>query len=132
MITRYILLICLYFILGCTKNEPNVVEEKDDPISFDLEPNPGSSVASTLSSDYTFKVKILSKIPAVGVKSILEVIKESDGSSIDIISFDYNATTFDLRVSNLLNGNLYTIKVKVVSKKSSDNFMQKSFKVARK
>ncbi len=132
MNARYILLICLFFIIGCTKNEPVVVEEKDDPISFELEPNPGSSVASTLSSDYTFKVKMLSKLPDLGIKTVLEVIRESDGTSIDISSYDYNATTFDLKVSNLLNGTLYTIKVNVISKKSSNNFLQKTFKVARK
>lgn len=132
MNARYILLICLFFIIGCTKNELVVVEEKDDQISFELEPNPGSSVASTLSSDYTFKVKMLSKLPALGIKTVLEVIRDSDGTSIDISSYDYNATTFDLKVSNLLNGSLYTIKVNVISKKSSNNFMQKSFKVARK
>ncbi len=129
---RFILIFFLLFIFSCNKSQTPIIEEKEEQISFDLEPNPGNTVASTLGSEFGFKIKILSKIPSSGVKAVLEVIKDSDGSSIDIASYDFNTTSFDLRISNLLNGTLYTIKVRVISKANSNNFLQKSFKLARK
>jgi len=71
-------------------------------------------------------------MPSLGIKTVLELVKDSDGSSIDITSYDFNSSIFDLRVSNLLNGTLYTINIKVVSKGNSNNYLHKSFKLARK
>lgn len=129
---RSILIFILLFLLGCDKGQTPIIEEKEEQISFQLEPEPGSSIISTLGPEFTFNIKILSKMPSLGIKTVFELVKDSDGSSIDIASYDFNSSIFDLTVSNLLNGTLYIINVNVVSKGNSNNYLQKSFNLARK
>ena len=129
---KSILIFILLFLLGCDKGQRPIIEEKEEQISFQLEPVPRSSIISILGPEITFNIKILSKMPSLGIKTVLELVKDSDGSSIDITSYDFNSSIFDLRVSNLLNGTLYTINIKVVSKGNSNNYLHKSFKLARK
>jgi hypothetical protein len=129
---KSILIFILLFLLGCDKGQTPIIEEKEEQISFQLEPEPRSSIISILGPEITFNIKILSKMPSLGIKTVLELVKDSDGSSIDITSYDFNSSIFDLRVSNLLNGTLYTINIKVVSKGNSNNYLHKSFKLARK
>lgn len=122
----------ILFSLGCSKEQSTVLPEQEEAINFSFNPDSGNSIASSLSSDYAFKVNVISKIPSGGIKLNLYLKKEVDGSVAESKILESKGSQFDLSVSSLLNGVLYNVTVTIESKNKPSNSSTKSFKIARK
>jgi hypothetical protein len=86
-----------------------------------------------LSANYSFKVKITSKLPTAGVLLEYTTKKDSDNSILDpLTQVNSSVNSIDVTTGSLESGTLYIVTVTVKSKSQSSNTATKTFKVARK
>lgn len=133
-----ILLLACVSVFSCSKSSSGggggggggtVTEEN---LSISIDPDPGSTVASSLGAVYDFKVNIKSKMPASGVKIDITCTKDADNSNMFSQSLNNSVTPINTSVSNLVAGILCTVKVTVTSVNKPGNNATLNFKVARK
>jgi len=123
------------FMTSCSKKPtdptpPPVTEQK---IVITLDPDPGASTAVSMSANYSFKVKITSKLPTGGVLLEYTTKKDSDNSILDpLTQVNSSVNSIDVTTGSLESGTLYIVTVSVKSKSQSSNTATKTFKVARK
>ena len=122
------------FMTSCSKKPtdptpPPVTEQK---IVITLDPDPGASTAVSMSANYSFKVKITSKLPTGGVLLEYTTKKDSDNSILDSKQVNSSINNIDVTTGSLESGTLYIVAVTVKSKSQSSNTATKTFKVARK
>ena len=124
----------ILFMTSCSKKPtdptpPPVTEQK---IVITLDPDPGASTAVSMSANYSFKVKITSKLPTGGVLLEYTTKKDSDNSILDSKQVNSSINNIDVTTGSLESGTLYIVAVTVKSKSQSSNTATKTFKVARK
>ncbi len=124
------------FITSCSKKSTNPTPppvETEQKIVITLDPDPGASTAVSLSANYSFKVKITSKLPTAGVLLEYTTKKDSDNSILDpLTQVNSSVNSIDVTTGSLESGTLYIVTVTVKSKSQSSNTATKTFKVARK
>ena len=124
------------FITSCSKKSTNPTPppvETEQKIVITLDPDPGASTAVSLSANYSFKVKITSKLPTGGVLLEYTTKKDSDNSILDpLTQVNSSVNSIDVTTGSLESGTLYIVTVSVKSKSQSSNTATKTFKVARK
>ena len=129
-------LLSLLFLTTCSKKSSDItpppvnIEQK---IVITLDPDPGASTAVSMSANYSFKVKITSKLPTGGVLLEYTTKKDSDNSILDpLTQVNSSVNSIDVTTGSLESGTLYIVTVSVKSKSQSSNTATKTFKVARK
>ena len=124
------------FITSCSKKSTNPTPppvDTEQKIVITLDPDPGASTAVSLSANYSFKVKITSKLPTAGVLLEYTTKKDSDNSILDpLTQVNSSVNSIDVTTGSLESGTLYIVTVTVKSKSQSSNTATKTFKVARK
>jgi len=136
IITAISLLVCVGF-LSCKKSSSGgggggggtVTEEI---LSISIDPDPGTTVVSSLGAVYDFKVNIKSKMPPSGVKIDIVCTKDADNSTVFSQSLNNSISPINTSVSNLVAGVLCTVKITVTSVSKPSNTASLNFKVARK
>lgn len=129
---------CLTFTLfmtSCSKKstDPPTPVETEQQIVITLDPDPGASTAVSMSANYSFTVKITSKMPASGVILEYTTKKDSDNSILDPLK-QVNSSTNSINVTtgSLETTTLYIVTVTVKSSSKLTNTATKTFKLARK
>lgn len=110
-------------------------EPPEQNLSIAINPDPGGSVATALSSTYAFKLLINSTPPKNGVKIDITGTKESDNSvqfSQTLQTSNNTVSSIDQSLQSLVPGLLYVIKVDVTSLTTATNKTSLTFRVARK
>jgi hypothetical protein len=129
-------IILFSFLLSCSKDNSNQnsssSESPDENISFTIDPDPGSIVAIALSSTYSFKINVTSKITSKGLKIEVITKKESDNSIIESKQLTSTVPNIDVTIETLSPGVLSNVTIIITSGKTASNSLSKSFKVARK
>jgi hypothetical protein len=124
------------FMTSCSKKSTNPTPppvETEQKIVITLDPDPGASSAVSMSANYSFKVKITSKLPTGGVLLEYTTKKDSDNSILDpLTQVNSSVNTIDVTTGSLESSTLYIVTVTVKSKSQSSNTATKTFKVARK
>ncbi len=126
----------LIFSASCRKKTklttpviPDIIEEF---MAFNIDPDPGIAVASSLGGTYPFKVEITSRMPVKGVKLEMTTKKDSDNSMLDSKTLESSTNKIDLTTSTLLPGVVYNVTIVITSKGKAANTKSRTFKVARK
>ena len=134
-----IFFIAIFFsLLSCSKKEPSTPTPPPPPppveenLVFSIDPDPGASNAIANAENYSFTVKISSKLPSLGVKIDINTKKESDNTVIENKSIESSTADISISTGKLVVGTVYIVKVTVTSKSKSTNTVSKEFKVARK
>lgn len=103
------------------------------PITFTMNPDPGTSIFAALASTQDFTISVTSKMPAAGVKVDLSLTKDIDGSSVFSQSLtSATASSLTATYQNLTSGLVCTGTIKVTSASSASNSASKTFKIAKK
>jgi len=124
------------FMTSCSKKPTDSTPppvDTEQKIVITLDPDPGASTAVSMSANYSFKVKITSKLPTGGVLLEYTTKKDSDNSILDpLTQVNSSVNSIDVTTGSLESGTLYIVTVSVKSKSQSSNTATKTFKVARK
>lgn len=123
------------FMTSCSKKPTDPTPppvDTEQKIVITLDPDPGASTAVSMSANYSFKVKITSKLPAGGILLEYTTKKDSDNSILDSKQVNSSINNIDVTTGSLESGTLYIVTVTVKSKSQSSNTATKTFKVARK
>lgn len=129
---------CLTYILFMTSCSKKPTDPTPPPVDTEqkivitLDPDPGASTAVSMSANYSFKVKITSKLPTGGILLEYTTKKDSDNSILDSKQVNSSINNIDVTTGSLESGTLYIVTVTVKSKSQSSNTATKTFKVARK
>jgi hypothetical protein len=130
---------CLSFLLFVTACSKKKAEPPAPPVDTEqklvilLDPDPGAATAVAMAANYSFKVKITSKMPTSGVLLEYTTKKDSDNSILDpLTQINSSINSIDVTTGSLESGTLYIVTVTVKSKSQSSNTATKTFKVARK
>jgi hypothetical protein len=124
----------ILFMTSCSKKstDPTPPPDTEQKIVITLDPDPGASSAVSMSANYSFKVKITSKLPTGGVLLEYTTKKDSDNTILDSKQVNSSINNIDVTTGSLESGTLYIVTVTVKSKSQSSNTATKTFKVARK
>lgn len=117
---------------SCKKNQDGSLPGNEAPLTFVIDPDPGSSVVPSLSVAYTYKIKITSQLPAGGVSLDLSTRVEATDELTHAQNLSSSVPTLVASTGDLTPGVLYKVIVKVTSKDQSTNSATKQFLVARK
>lgn len=131
-----VFLVSTLVLSACTKKStptPEPPPPAEENISFNIEPDPGSTTVTSQTATYPFTVKLTSKIPATGIHVDYATQLDTDNSNPTFTrESNATATSYSLTTSTLESGKLYKVTVKVTSQKTSTNSLSKTFRVARK
>jgi hypothetical protein len=131
-----IFFIVVLSLFACSKKEtptpPPPPPPTEENLVFSINPDPGTGNAIANSENYSFSVKISSKMPSSGVKLDINTKKESDNAVIENKSIESSTADIPISTGKLVVGTVYIVKVTVTSKSKSTNTASKEFKVARK
>ncbi len=126
----------LFLITACSKkttDPPAPPVDTEQKLVITLDPDPGASTAVAMAANYSFKVKITSKIPTGGVVLEYTTKKDSDNSILDpLTQVNSSINSIDVTTGSLESGTLYIVTITVKSKSQASNTATKTFKVARK
>jgi hypothetical protein len=120
---------------SCSKKPTDLTPppiDTEQKIVITLDPDPGASTAVSMSANYSFKVKITSKLPTGGVLLEYTTKKDSDNSILDSKQVNSSINSIDVTTGSLESGTLYIVTITVKSKSQASNTATKTFKVARK
>ena len=136
-INIFIFSLVLIFTLGCKKGTGGggptpPPPPQEESLNISIDPDPGSGIAPSLGSTYTFKLNIISKVPAQGVDINVDCKKEIDNSTVSAQSVSSISPQTPFSVSGLTPGVSCVVTVRVQSKTLSTNTATKTFKVVMK
>ncbi len=126
----------LLLLTSCSKKStdpPAPPVDTDQKLVITLDPDPGAATAVAMAANYSFKVKITSKMPTGGVLLEYTTKKDSDNSILDpLTQVNSSTNSIDVTTGSLESGTLYIVTITVKSKSQASNTATKTFKVARK
>lgn len=126
----------LLLLTSCSKKStdpPAPPVDTDQKLVITLDPDPGAATAVAMAANYSFKVKITSKMPTGGVVLEYTTKKDSDNSILDpLTQVNSSTNSIDVTTGSLESGTLYIVTITVKSKSQASNTATKTFKVARK
>ncbi len=126
----------LFLVTACSKkttDPPAPPVDTEQKLVITLDPDPGASTAVAMAANYSFKVKITSKMPTGGVVLEYTTKKDSDNSILDpLTQVNSSINSIDVTTGSLESGTLYIVTITVKSKSQASNTATKTFKVARK
>ncbi len=129
-VTKILLFLSIIGFSACGKGGGGTTTPAEENLNVKLNTD---NPAKALSSNHTFTVEVLSKMPPSGVKVNVNV-KREDNSSV-VYSVDYTATTAvsSVTISGLPPGQVYCLAtVTVTSVTSSTNTWSGNFRVVWK
>lgn len=102
---------------GTTPEPPPVTEAK---IDFRTDPNPGSNVYTSLSTNFDFKVILTSTMPAAGINIDITTRNSANNELLGSpINFKSSIASNNFSIGPLASGVTYTITIVVTSQKAS-------------
>ena len=122
----------IFFLVSCTK-------EKDNPVSFQLVPDPGNGVLLINGSELMVKVNITynfnvisssNSLPSKQVQVVMRTRRKSDGATVDNQSVLSTTPQVTMR-NELPEPGQYETLIFVVSFINPNNKMERTIQVAR-
>lgn len=129
---RRLLLPLMFFLVSCTK-------EKDNPVSFQLVPDPGNGVLLVNGSELVVKVNITynfnvisssNSLPSKQVQVVMRTRRKSDGATVDNQSVLSTTPQVTMR-NELPEPGQYETLIFAVSFIDPNNKMERNIQVAR-
>ncbi len=129
---RRLLLPLMFFLVSCTK-------EKDNPVSFQLVPDPGNGVLLVNGSELVVKVNITynfnvisssNSLPSKQVQVVMRTRRKSDGATVDNQSVLSTTPQVTMR-NELPEPGRYETLIFAVSFIYPNNKMERNIQVAR-
>ena len=129
---RRLLLPLIFFLVSCTK-------EKDNPVSFQLVPDPGNGVLMVNGSELAIKVNITYNFNVISssnsqsskqVQVVMRTRRKSDGATVDNQSVLSTTPQVTMR-NELPESGQYETLIFVVSFINPNNKMERTIQVAR-
>ena len=129
---RRLLLPLIFFLVSCTK-------EKDNPVSFQLVPDPGNGVLLVNGSELVVKVNITynfnvisssNSLPSKQVQVVMRTRRKSDGATVDNQSVLSTTPQVTMR-NELPEPGQYETLIFAVSFIDPNNKMERNIQVAR-
>ena len=129
---RRLLLPLIFFLVSCTK-------EKDNPVSFQLVPDPGNGVLLVNGSELAIKVNITYNFNVISssnsqsskqVQVVMRTRRKSDGATVDNQSVLSTTPQVTMR-NELPESGQYETLIFVVSFINPNNKMERTIQVAR-
>jgi hypothetical protein len=129
---RRLLVPLMFFLVSCTK-------EKDNPVSFQLVPDPGNGVLLVNGSELAVKVNITynfnvisssNSLPSKQVQVVMRTRRKSDGATVDNQSVLSTTPQVTMR-NELPEPGQYETLIFVVSFINPNNIMERTIQVSR-
>lgn len=129
---RRLLVPLMFFLVSCTK-------EKDNPVSFQLVPDPGNGVLLVNGSELAVKVNITynfnvisssNSLPSKQVQVVMRTRRKSDGATVDNQSVLSTTPQVTMR-NELPEPGQYETLIFVVSFINPNNRMERTIQVSR-
>ena len=100
----------LLLLTSCSKKStdpPAPPVDTDQKLVITLDPDPGAATAVAMAANYSFKVKITSKMPTGGVLLEYTTKKDSDNSILDpLTQVNSSTNSIDVTTGSLESGTL--------------------------